>query len=300
MIGTLISLIPYLLASGTILLGLVEFFRKWTEHKSKPLRTVILTLLIIMGALTIISLRLNKNENTQNEKRAEEANTSLQRKLDLATKAENTAIQDQKNNTAQFLTKFRELSGQLSDIKQQVATADLQKRVASLQAELQKTQKAMAPGPKAKLTFTFAPYINPAMTEGPPVPLTDVRLPAAEDGSVHVQFAILNLSDANALNIGLTLLICDPCKFATEPEEFRKLPGDTDTHRWMAITALHSHEVYHTMSVDVFAGASPSFTIGIIYRCDTCVTERTGSQGTVHIMRDFLNVPKPPLRKSPL
>jgi hypothetical protein len=288
MIGTLISLIPYVLASGTIVLGLVEFVRKWEEHKNKPLRTAIFTALILMGALTIVSLRLDRNEKERKDKNAEEANRKLQKKLDLATKAENTAIQDQKNTTAQFLTKFENLSGELSDIKQQVATVELQKKVASLQAELQKTQKAMAPGPKAKLTFTFAPYTNPPIIGGHPgvvVPITDTTLPVSADGSVHVEFTVLNLSQANALNIGLTLALCEGCKFKNEPEGFHKLLGDSDEHRWINLPALHPAEAFRTISVDLILPRPISaFVMGVQYRCDTCPNDSMPSAGTVHLV----------------
>jgi len=294
MTKSLINLIPYVLALGAIVLGLVDFFRKREEYKDKRLRRVVLTILSIMGVPTVVSLRLDKNEKEQKDKRGEEALNTLQHKVDSATTAESTAIQDQKNNTTQFLTKFGQLSAEVNELKQQVTTAELQKKLASVQAELQKTQKAMAPAPKAKLTFTFFPFINPTLREdqtsfAPVVPVTEVKLPVTADGSVHVEFAVLNLTKANALDIALTLAICDGCKFAKEPEGFTRQPDLPDTDRWRAITAIHASE-HVLMSVDIIPSPTmTNFKIGIQYRCDTCTLDEIPTLGTIHLMRDFLN-----------
>lgn len=286
--------VPYGLIVGTVALGLVEFVRKREEYKNKQLRWTVFAVLVAMGVLTFVSFRHDKIEKEQTDRKADEATKALQAKVDVATAAENAAIQDQKNNTGQFLAKFGQLSAEVNELKQQVTTAELQKKLASVQAELQRTQKAMAPAPKAKLRFTFSPFINPPIYEGqavvePVVPVTDVELPAAADGSVHVEFSVLNLTEVAALNVSLTLKICDECKFAKEPEGFITQPGEPDTHRMRALPWIHAAERLPPMSVYVIPPPLPSFKIGIDYRCDTCALDLTPTLGTVYVKRSFMN-----------
>jgi hypothetical protein len=77
----------------------------------------------------------------------------------------------------------------VSDLQTQVATEALQKKLASVQAELQNTQKALAPGPKAELSFSFAPFPNTPFGQ-PIVLVTDKTLPLNVDGSVHIDFEL--------------------------------------------------------------------------------------------------------------
>jgi hypothetical protein len=283
----LFSAIPYVLAAATIAYGGVDLYRKRNELRKEPLRRAVLALFILIGALTLLSLYHENDEKQKSEHKAEHDIETLKHKVDNATESEKTAIEDQKNNTTVFIAKFGQLSTEVDELKHQVATAELQKKLASVQAELQKTQKAMAPAPKAKLSFTFVPFVNPPIRSDQTVaPVTDVSLPVAGDGSVHVEFTVLNLTQANALNIFLTLGICGGCKFAKEPEGFTKQPGDLDTQRWRAIAVLHEAEHLPPMSVDIVPpSTTPTFTMGIEYRCDTCSLDKEPTLGTVHVLR---------------
>jgi hypothetical protein len=107
-----------------------------------------------------------------------------------------------------------------------------------------------------------------------------------------VTFTVIDLSEANALNITLTLLICDDCKFAKEPDGFQQLPGDDrNTHRTLKTASLRIAEFASTMTVDIIPPPRAlSFTMGIEYRCDTCAVVQTPMIGTVHVRRDFLRI----------
>jgi hypothetical protein len=61
----------------------------------------------------------------------------------------------------------------------------LQMKLDSVKAELLNTQKAMAPGPKAALDFSFIPFENQSGIHGM-VPRKAVDLPVNVDGSVKV------------------------------------------------------------------------------------------------------------------
>jgi seryl-tRNA synthetase len=210
-VSSFFGLLSYVLLVGTISLGIEEFLRKRDEEfKDKRRMKVVFAVLIIMGGLNLVSFYHDNNEKEQKEKTAEKENSDLQRKVESATQAQNTAIRAQKDNTAQFLTKVGELSDKVNELQHQVTTAELQKKLASVQAELLNTQKAMAPGPKATLAFSFVPFENPPAPRDM-VPRTDVELPVNGDGSVHVEFSIVNVTNVNALSASITLVICDQC-----------------------------------------------------------------------------------------
>jgi hypothetical protein len=167
----------------------------------------------------------------------------LQGKVDTANRA-------QESNTKAFIESLSRMSGELTDLKAEVKTEALQKKLASVQAELLNTEKALAPGPKAELTFTFVPYTNPPA--GHPVnPVTDITLPTNRDGSVHVEFSVLNLTTVEAVNAELDIQICDQCKYAKEPAGLIKLPGMRDTWRYLSLPHHQALQAHQTISLDI-------------------------------------------------
>jgi hypothetical protein len=150
---------------------------------------------------------------------------------------------------------------------------------------LQKTQKALAPGPKAELDFTFAPF--PDSPPGQPIVLvTDKTLTLSTDGSVHVEFNIVKATDTDAVDSEVNFQICNECKYAKEPDGLQKLPGLKDTQRYLYMRNLLAKMAYKTLSVDIIPPPFvQGFSVGIEYRCHTCVILKQPSGGTIHIVR---------------
>jgi len=59
-------------------------------------------------------------------------------------------------------------------------------------------------------------------------------VPLNSDGTIHVEFSIVNLTPVDAIDNVIDLRICDQCKYAKEPVGFVKLPGygETGALRW--------------------------------------------------------------------
>jgi hypothetical protein len=196
-----------------------HFFKSLTRRGWVSLVCAVLTLAAGVGKEVLTQ---GENERLraaadEDKKKAEEARKRLEGEVTAANKA-------QKDNTQLFLDLFKKLSDEVSNLQTQVKTEALQKKLATVEAELQKTQKTLAPGPKAVLAFSFEPFVNPPAGSGTPVvPVTDVTLHVLADGSVHFEFTVLNLSDVDAVDGELFLQICDDCKFAKELAGFRKL-----------------------------------------------------------------------------
>jgi hypothetical protein len=194
-----------------------------------------------------------------------------------------TANQNQKANTEQFVDAFAKLSTEVGDLQTQVATEKLQSKLAGVQAELQKTQKALAPGPKAELSFSFAPIPN-----SPPgqaiVLVNDKTLPLNANGSVHVEFNIVNTTEVDAVDAEVDFQVCNECSYATEPNGLSNLPGLGENQRYLFMHDLLAKMAYKTLSVDVIPPPlAKTFLVGIEYRCHTCIIAKEPSAGTVHI-----------------
>jgi hypothetical protein len=270
-----IERIPYILAILTCGASAFELLKKKKSDDEKPwFRIVSLVVLIAVAILSMITL------HHERVKQAQDAAASIARAQ--------TAKEDQNSNTAQFLQQFKDLSGQLADLKTQVKTDALQKKIDALQGDLAANERAMAPGPKASLIFTFWPFVNPPLgSDQHAQPNTDITLPVNSDGTVHIEFTFLNLTDVDALDGDVTLVICDRCSFAKEPEGVEK--GTNENERLYPFTDFHALSNYGKRSVDVTVPANGgSLLIGTQYRCRTCDIPKALSNGLVRLKRDFL------------
>jgi hypothetical protein len=285
MVTWFFSAIPYIFLIATITAGGVDLYRKREELKSRWQRTVVVVLFILVGILSLLSLYHDNREKQQAGQKAEQEIQGLNEKLDLANTAQQTAIQDQRENTKIFADQFQKLSDELGDLKTQVKTEALQKKLVTVQTELEKTQKALAPGPKARLQFTFVPFVNPPNPKDA-VLITDVTLPVSKDGIVHIEFNVVNLSDADAVDGDVVFQIPDKCKFAKEPEGLIRVRGAPDTQRDMAFRYINRMSMPANMAVDVIVPAEwQFFAVGITYRCRTCVLNTDLMYGTIHLNR---------------
>jgi hypothetical protein len=275
----LLNSIPYILAGATVFLGVFQLIKEWDEYEKLKfpwLRKAVLVALVLIGALTFVSLYLD------NKAKAEEKNKSDGdiRELKAKVQAANDA---QSDNTKLFVDSFGAMSKEVSNLKAEVKTEELQKKLASVQADLVKTQKAMAPGPKAELTFSFVPFQNPPSGS---IPVSHVILQANLDGSVHVEFAVMNHTVVDATNIELDIQICDNCKYAKEPAGLTRTPGAPDTIRTLHLDHLLPRSIYETISLDIIPPSnSVDVPVGFNYRCSTCILPTSPATGTFRVLR---------------
>lgn len=139
--AALYNAVPYLLAAGALFLLLLALAKEWGEYENPRLRKAVIGCIVSVAILTFINLYRDSKDK---EKAGQEINA-----LEGKVSAANTA---QTANTALFIDSFQKLSKELGDLKTQVKTDALQKKLASVQAELQNTERALAPSPKASLS----------------------------------------------------------------------------------------------------------------------------------------------------
>jgi hypothetical protein len=275
--GLFNSLLPYapvifpsLIALGTII------FKDWKNYKPHWVRWVLIAFVIAAGGIGVAYQHL------QREEKAEAARLSQQNVDGL--KGQVKAAQDsQTENTKIFAKQFSELSKELGDLKTKVTTKELQDKIANLQSRLDKTLDP----PRAKLLFSFAPIkvvrIDDSRTTGEPI--TEKNIPVAADGSFHVDFTVINLTDVDAIDGEMTLQICDICKFAKEPPEFTRLAGEDERQRNKTFERIHSKVQFYTLSADVIAPpGSRDVALGMYFRCSTCIRDADAQRIMVHLV----------------
>jgi hypothetical protein len=275
--SSLFAAIPYLLAIGTIILGAFEIMKDWHDYRDSRLKMAVASVFIIVAILSLVGLYHDSQEKTTSKIKADGDMRVLQSKADAAEQA-------QKDNTRLFTDKFTQMSAQVGDLKAEVKTEALQKKLTAVQAELLNTQKAMAPGPKAELALTFIPFFTPALK--PAILTKEVTVARGSDGAVHVELGVVNTTTVDALDTVVDVEICDGCKFAKEPRGLDKVP-DRETMRILKISDIHALEAYEPVDLDIIP--PPGFSqmgIGFEYRCHTCVVYRSlipETSGIIHI-----------------
>jgi hypothetical protein len=271
------SVFNYILPIAASFIALLQLAKDWGAHQTTWRRALALGLIVLFGVGSAIN-----NYYTSQKSASQHANDQAQI-TGLKTAIE-TANKNQEANTTQFLGALERLSKEVGDLKSDVTTEKLQSKLATVQAELQKTQKALGPGPKAELSISFAPIPNPPPGQ-PLVLVKDKTLPLNVDGSVHVEFNIVNPTEVDAVEAEINFQICNGCKFAKEPDGLSKLGGLTDRQRYVYIKDLLARMAYQTLSVDVIPPPEVrNFLIGIEYRCHTCIIPKEPSSGMVHIL----------------
>jgi hypothetical protein len=222
-------------------------------------------------------------QHSQREEKAETARKSQQNIDDLKGQA-TAAQQAQADNTQHFLEQLQQLSNKISELQTKAATEELKSQLATVKGELEKTQKALAPAPKATLLLTFPGYIPPTETTPSFVLRTEMTIPATADGNVTVPFTVVNSTDADAVDGELTVLVCDACKYVKDPEGFRHLPSAPEAQRYMAFGRILASTVVWEQQMElIIPRRVQNFDIGMRYRCRTCILHKTTQMITVHV-----------------
>jgi hypothetical protein len=262
-------------------LSSIDIRREWHERSNEKRKfrygKVVLTTLSLATGIGLVFFTARETDSTAQANAQPTA--SLQGAVDNQTK--NDQVQYDRNQA-----ELGKIQDQLADLKTQVATEELRKKITTLEGQL---DKSLAPAPKASLQLTFFPT-GPA-PDGVPSPVTDIILPVGDEGVVHVEFRIINSTTVDAVDGAYNVRICDGRKFAKEPTGFSRLPGAPDTERNAPIQRVLARSVTEMRSIDVTVpSAFHDFDLAFTYRCHTCAIE--GLQNLkVRLRRDTIRLP---------
>lgn len=271
-------LLPYSQSIGTAALAAMGLLYKDLKNYKHPAAAGI----VLCGIFLVSGLTGLNTFRERQGKLAEKVGTE-QSVGTLTTKIDQTKEQVTKN--AQTTTgSLGKLTADLDDFKADVRPADLRSEMTNMKAELEKTQKALAPSPKASLLFTFPGYGNPLSAQDF-VPIHEITLKATADNIVTVPLSIVNLTDTDAVQGHANFFICDLCKFAKEPEHMTKILGAPEQMRDLAINQLLAFDRFSDIALDVIVPRNAeNFQVAFQYRCHTCILKKEAVPSIVHVI----------------
>jgi hypothetical protein len=239
----------------------ITFYRD--RHKYKKWQRRLLVILIF-GAGAVSCVLVHQSEKSARE--AETRSGDQIAKLDQAVKSEKD---DNARNYDRYTAQFNSLNDKINNLKTQVRTEKLQKELEDTQKELQANQKAMAPGPKARIEFSF--YDLSALRTDTDVTNTVARV---TENVAEVDFIVLNRTDVNAGAGRFWIIICDQCKFNSEPPGAVKVPGSPEQERMFSFDGMLNHVHSQTSKLQIEVPPNASLTqISFRYACTNCESE---------------------------
>lgn len=219
--------------------------------------------LSIFLALAVLITLWNIHEG--NKQHGEDIGTieSLRTDLDQTTKLQrdnakvfsNGQLADRKA----FQAEFDKMTDRVAQLQTQVATADLKAEADRLKADLEATRKALDPD-RVRLTFSFV--------QGALEPIHTAAVQQINN-VVHLKFWVNNPTDTDALDGDLIIVICDACKFRSEPAGSQHISGSPDTQRNISFERVLAHTQLPTIEFDVEEHANP-FSMAVFAVCHTC------------------------------
>lgn len=253
---------------GVLLIVLISGAGLFPDWFTKTNYLVRWCLGIVLLVAMVFSLRSLYNSNQQHKEDIGKIDLLNQKIADSEKRQETNAklfVKGQNDQSDLFAKNYGNLSDKLRDVEVGVKTADLRETVASLQRELKATQTALIV-PKATLLLSAQDTDPPSLAASLP----------ENAGIVHVMFTVFNLSDVDAIDGELVLMICDSCEFVTVPNGFDKpTEGDLATQRNFQFKQIPAHSKTYRMKFDVkVKDRLPSFKYGIKVSCRTCVAEK--------------------------
>lgn len=262
---TILSIISSVVLVGiTLLAGLIKDWRDWPRWA----RGTVLILILIVGAAGVLMAIYANREAKQRDQ-----------KIVRLTQAFQTEQANHQRNIARFQEQFDRLNEDIGELKSKVRTQELEQQLEETRAELRATQEALAPGPKAKLAFSFF-----ATDLKFSAPQRETSIPAQDD-RVTFEFVVINPTDVDALNGELWLYICDDCRFGREPQGLTRLDGMAETIRYRRFT-LHGRTTMRKTSVEIVVPERARYiNVGFNYRCRACEIPDKIQKARVNILR---------------
>jgi len=205
-----------------------------------------------------------------------------------------TTLQDiNKIQHQQDLDELRKVNAQLSDLKTDVATVDLRKRMGALQGELDKYLNA---NPKIEL--------QSGIWTSQQAPLTSELYIPVEGTHARFDIGLRNGTSTYAKNIEMWLNICTDCGFLSEPKDSQMLAADGPKMRYWREINLAPHIGYNSaIELDV-PRQFTEMRLVLRYACENCLqttdkmlTLKLGRTGLPFLQSPAKKIPRKPARK---
>jgi hypothetical protein len=255
---------------ATVILAMLQLAKDWGAHQTTWRRATVLCLIVLLGAgggiNTYYSSKKASALRAEDQRNASKQHSEDRQQIAGLQKAVEAANAAQESDTKQFLLSFSSLLQKVGDLQSQVKTAGLQKEAAQLRAELESTQRSLAPQ-KAELESTLA---EPKDTlEG--LGVKGVFARRAPDGTITFTVYVVDNSLVQAKNGSIFLRICEACMFSEEPARFTRPVGAEAYDREMIFQAISARAAIAVPLRVQPPALAHQFTVAVTMRCENCV-----------------------------
>jgi hypothetical protein len=248
------------------------------KRRAKPILYALTGLALFAGVSQI--WRTDRENQNNEKKRSQERETDKQQIAGLQQSV-GTLKESNQSQYDRNLAELHTLQKQLNDIKIDKASEELRKKIAALEAQL---DKSMAPKPKAKLDFSF--YEN-NMKIGE---IHKSKYIPVEGEVVPFSFVVENNSPVSATGVSVWVRICLECKFHREPPGSRKVPGAQEFEREYSGIDVPAGVAYQKMDVEIeLPRRFNRLPVSFDYRCNEC--ETTGEWQELEVSLGRMPVP---------
>ena len=261
----------YLLLTLSSLISVFTLAKDWKAHSAHWRRGGVITLIVAVYLFGCISIHKTNKQHAIDNANLRDENKQRNEKIDGLEGTLRDVRSEQKATAEASAQSISHLTDRVIDLQTKLYTADLQQEADALRKDLQNTQQAMAPAPKAKLFARVGTDIKSTALK----PTITATFPVIDD-NVTIQFDFVNASSADALEGATIVFICDSCILVKELEGWDKVPGAPLTQRNNDFSHYYTHSVSQTFTLIIHPPlAAKQFDLAFDYRCRTCIQEPT-------------------------
>jgi hypothetical protein len=173
-----------------------------------------------------------------------------------------------------------DVQGVKKDLEDKISDT-VSKSTSNLSESIGKVNKP-SPPELARLQFTLWKD-GMSITE---LPILTNTIHAELDGTYSVGFSFSNISSTSADAVEIVAMVCDQCSFASEPANFTKLNGASESQRHRSIGDINPSVTFEKMLISVKVPQYlTDFEIGFNYSCKTCGKSREWQEVKIHMLR---------------
>ena len=284
--GVVSTIAPYAAAAVAIILAGPGLFPDYFSKTRRPVRLVLSLFLALAVLITLWNIHEGNKQHGEDVGTIESLRTDLAQSTQLQRDNAKVFSDGQQAERKAFQAEFDKMTDRVAQLQTQVATTDLKTEADKLQADLEATRKAMNPD-KVSLTFSFIQRTSK--------PIHTVAVQQTNN-IVHLKFWVDNPTDTDALDGDLIIVICDDCKFRSEPAGSQHILGSPETQRNISFERVLAHTQLPTIEFDVEEHANP-FSMAVFAVCHTCelrhfATDYSNSLATISITNPQAELPR--------
>ncbi|MGB8522817.1 MAG: hypothetical protein WCD43_07615 [Candidatus Acidiferrales bacterium] len=265
-----------------IIIGLIALLGIWKDYTENEKRSKkhgkwiylgLFSLTVFLMILSIVDTHSNRVKVAKDAQQAFGEKQTADARIKFLTDQIGQLRDDSKANSDGFRKSFDGLYQRFADLQAKVTNVDLIREIDDTKKELRATQEKLNT-PKVTLVPSF--YFLDYSYKPPIVEMTASR---QLDGSIPIDFVVINPSDVSALRGEIILRICDFCQYAKEPEGFAKRNGAHNNDRAKSFDHILGNTALEKMTADIIPPPNVShIEILVIVVCENCgaVEQRLG------------------------